>query len=377
MKTIALFVPQYHAIPLNDKYWGEGFTEWVNVKNAEPIYEGHVQPKVPLNGNYYNLLDRKTKIWQKDLAKKYGIYGFCYYHYWFNGVKLLEKPCEQILEDPELDLPFCFCWANEGWSKEWIGEKTVIISQFYGEKKEWKEHFEYLIPFFKDERYIKENGKPVFVIYRPGSIRCLKEMTEYWRELANENGFPGMVFMSQNPTYNIEQSKKDEVFDYFIEYEPGTSSRLTDKSRIKGLKKIRRSIMGFCEQRFGWDLRRYGASTFRKITNRQFPSYDAAWENIITRKPVSPKSVPCAFVDWDNTPRYHENGEVYQGATPEKFKMYFSKLIQKTKDVYKKDYIFIFAWNEWGEGGYLEPDEKFGYGYLEAVKSALEENGEL
>ena len=223
MKTIALFVPQYHAIPLNDKYWGEGFTEWVNVKNAKPIYAGHIQPKVPLNNNYYNLLDKETKIWQKDLAKKYGVYGFCYYHYWFNGTKLLERPCEQILEDPEIDLPFCFSWANEGWSKEWIGEKTVIISQFYGEKKEWKEHFDYLLPFFKDDRYIKDNGKPIFMIYRPASIPCLKEMTEYWQELSIEAGFKGIAFMSQNPLFNIEHSKIDKVFDYYVEYEPGTS----------------------------------------------------------------------------------------------------------------------------------------------------------
>lgn len=123
MKTIAFFVPQYHRIPLNDKYWGEGFTEWDNIRKAKPEFEGHAQPRVPLNNNYYNLLERDTKVWQIELAKKYGLYGFCYYHYWFDGEMLLEKPCEQILEDKTLDFPFCFCWANEAWSMQWTGEK--------------------------------------------------------------------------------------------------------------------------------------------------------------------------------------------------------------------------------------------------------------
>lgn len=377
MKTIAFFVPQYHQIPLNDKYWGEGFTEWVNVKNARPLFEGHIQPKIPLDNNYYNLLDRETKLWQQKLAKKYGIYGFCYYHYWFNGKMLLEKPCEQILEDKEIDLPFCFCWANEAWSMEWTGKKTVIMPQFYGDKKEWKEHWDYLLPFLKDERYIKKDGKPLFVIYRPESIACLTPMLKYWRELAAEAGFPGIYFLSQSPEFLYDKSLDHSQIDFDIEYEPGTSKKSMADPKLEGIKEIRRKIMRFCEKSFGWDLRRYGQSVIQKVTNMQKPDYDATWNNILTRPPHSAKSVPCAFVNWDNSPRYHERGQVYVGATPEKFERYFSQQIDRTKKVYNKDFMFLFAWNEWGEGGYLEPDEENGYAYLEAVKGALEKNEEF
>lgn len=377
MKTIAFFVPQFHSIPLNDKYWGKGFTEWDNVKKAKPLFDGHSQPKVPLNGNYYDLLERKTKLWQKDLAQKYGIYGFCYYHYWFNGKMLLEKPCEQILADPEIDLPFCFCWANEAWSMEWVGKKTVIMPQFYGDKTEWKEHWDYLLPFLKDKRYICEDGKPLIVIYRPESIPCLTEMLRYWRELALECGFPGLVFANQSPEFMFDRNVDKSQIDLDIEYEPGTSRKSLANPKLEGIKEIRRRIMRFCERHFGWDLRRYGQQLIQKINQTERPDYDVTWNNILTRPPYSEKSVPCAFVNWDNTPRYHERGQVYIGASPDKFKKYLSAQIKRTKEVYKKDLLFIFAWNEWGEGGYLEPDEENGYGYLEAVRDALKENGEF
>ena len=377
MKTIAFFVPQYHQIPLNDKYWGDGFTEWVNVKNAKPLFEGHNQPRKPLNENYYDLLDKKTKLWQRDLAKKYGIYGFCYYHYWFNGKMLLEKPCEQILSDSEIDLPFCFCWANEAWSMEWTGKKTVIMPQFYGDKEEWKEHWNYLLPFFRDKRYICENGKPFIVIYRPESIPRLSEMIIYWRELATESGLPGIVVLNQSPEFMFDRKLDHSQIDYDIEYEPGTSQKSMADPKLEGIKEVRRKIMRFCEKNFGWDLRRHGQVLIQRINNSSRPNYDETWQNILSREPHSEKSVPCAFVDWDNSPRYRDRAKVYLGASPEKFGLYFSKQIKRTKEVYKKDFMFLFAWNEWGEGGYLEPDETNGYGYLESVYRSLKENNEL
>ncbi len=181
MKIIAFYLPQFHNIPENDEWWGNGFTEWTNVKKAKPLYEGHMQPRVPLGGNYYNLLDDNVKIWQADLAKKYGVYGFCYYHYWFNGKMLLEKPMEQMLANKEVDIPFCICWANEPWTKAWVGdERKLLIAQEYGQEEEWKQHFMYLLPFFKDERYITKDGKPLFVFYRPDIVPCMKEMIETW-----------------------------------------------------------------------------------------------------------------------------------------------------------------------------------------------------
>ena len=374
MKVIALFVPQYHRIPLNDKYWGKGFTEWDNVKTAEPLFEHHNQPRVPLNDNYYNLLDYDTKKWQMSLAKKYGVYGFCYYHYWFNGKKLLEKPAEQILADKTLDFPFCFSWANEAWTMEWIGKKKTIMPQFYGGKPEWKEHFEYLLPFFKDDRYIKEDGKPLFVIYRPGSIEKLSEMIVYWKELACEAGLPGIVFLNQNPDYMMDKNANHDCIDYDIEFEPATSKLYMYGEKFKGIKSARRKIINLCEKKWGLDLRRYGQKLMSKVTNSQFIDYDKAWENILNRKPYSSKSIPCAFVDWDNTPRYKKNARVYLGATPQKFEKYFSRLVEKNQKEYKKEYLFVMAWNEWGEGGYLEPDTVNKYGYLEAIKKSIGTN---
>ena len=377
MKIIALFVPQFHRVPLNDQYWGEGFTEWVNVRNARPAYEGHKQPRVPLNDNYYDLLDDEVKIWQKGLAQKYGIYGFCYYHYWFNGKKLLEQPCEQILMNKQIDLPFCFSWANEAWTMEWVGQKKVIMPQFYGDKTEWKEHFDYLLPFFKDERYIRHDGKPLLVLYRPEAIECLIPMLKYWRELAVINGLPGLTLANQSPEFSQDRHEGMNQFDLDIEFEPMTSNKHMYKNKFAILKRIRRAVMHFCERKFGWDLRRTGSHIIRNITKTNRISYDLAWKNILTRETYSEKTIPCAFVNWDNTPRYKERGQIYVGSTPAKFRKYLSQLIQRCKSKYHKDMMFIFAWNEWGEGGYLEPDEENGYGYLEAVRDALIENNEF
>ena len=219
MKIIAFYLPQFHNIPENDEWWGNGFTEWTNVKKAKPLYEGHMQPRVPLGGNYYNLLDDNVKIWQADLAKKYGVYGFCYYHYWFNGKMLLEKPMEQMLANKEVDIPFCICWANEPWTKAWVGdERKLLIAHEYGKEEEWKQHFMYLLPFFKDKRYITKDGKPLFVFYRPDIVPCMKEMIETWDKLAKENGLSGITFAFQSGDYDWNNSKEAKLFDMILSF---------------------------------------------------------------------------------------------------------------------------------------------------------------
>ena len=192
-KVLALHLPQYHRIPENDRWWGEGFTDWVNVRKAKPLFQGHEQPVVPLNNNYYDLSDTAAIRWQAQLAKQYGVYGFCYYHYWFSGRKLLEKPCELLLDHKDIDIKYCFCWANESWARTWDGkEHDVLMKQVYGGREDWTAHFDYLLPFFQDERYIRIDNKPVIFIYSCHRIADFDDVVAWWDELARENGFDGV-----------------------------------------------------------------------------------------------------------------------------------------------------------------------------------------
>lgn len=378
MKVIAYYLPQFHEIPENNEWWGKGFTEWVNIKKATTFDKRQYQPRVPLNKNYYDLSDIEVMKWQADLAKKYGVYGFCIYHYWFGGHKLLEKPVENLLEHKEIDIHYCLCWANENWTNQWVSGvsgRKMLIEQTYGGEEEWEAHFNYLLAFFKDERYIKENNKPLLVIYRPDLVDRLDEMLEFWNALACKNGFLGICCAYQNPDQAVFNyaNGKDYKFDYQIEFQPIFSRRLLDRPfrrlTVKMKKKIFRGIDSL--------LHTHKFSTIYFSKRLEVRNYEKDWEFIIAHIPDSDKCVPGAFVDWDNTPRRQMRGSFYVGANPEKFAYYFDKLVQRAKDVYKKDMIFIFAWNEWSEGGHLEPDEKNGYGYLEAIYQVLKENGEL
>lgn len=356
-KILAFYLPQYHCIPENDKWWGDGFTEWTNTSKAKPLFKGHNQPREPYDGNYYNLLNEGTRRWQADLAKKYNIYGFCYYHYWFNGKMLLEKPLEQVIELGEPDLPFCVCWANESWTRAWDGgEKQVLIAQEYGNKNDWKEHFNYLLKLFKDKRYILIDNKPLLVIYRTSNICCCDEMIEYWNGLALQNGFNGIYFTEMLTSY---QKKSYSIHsEALIEMEP----MYTLNFELPITYRIRRKI----KRGFSKLLNTNTLNTF---------DYDFVWNNIINRKRTKSdkKIFPGAFVDWDNSPRKGKNGVVFKGASPEKFEKYLAKQIQRVNKVCNSDFIFINAWNEWAEGTYLEPDTKNGYSYLEAVREALKQ----
>ncbi len=384
MKIIAFYLPQFHEIPENNDWWGEGFTEWTNVKNAYPLYEGHDQPKIPLNHNYYNLLDNDVKKWQSKIAKEYGVYGFCYYHYWFNGHMLLEKPMEQMLNDKEIDTPFCICWANEPWTKIWSGnDRKVLIPQKYGEEKEWKEHFDYLLPFFKDERYICKDGKPIVVFYRPKVISCIKEMIAYWKKLAVEAGLPGLAVMSATNNQYIQDDESYQDFDNIIEWQPHTAKSLKNPTpdetdtKLSSLKKLRRNAWAKIEQVTGVDPYKYDPIALRHQKNTSILDYDEVWKKVIQMKPLSSNSIPGAFVRWDNTARYKDKATIIKGETPEKFKNYLCQQIEHAKKEYKSDMLFMYAWNEWAEGGFLEPDEVNKYAYLQAIKDALIETNEF
>lgn len=361
LKVIAFYLPQFHSFPENDKWWGKGFTEWVNVKKSKPQFKGHIQPEVPLDHNYYNLMDPSVQVRQAEMAEKYGIYGFCYYHYWFDGKMLMQKPMENMLNNPDIHLPFCVCWANETWSRRWNGqEKDILMAQNYNEGKEgWKKHFDYLLPFFKDERYIKHGNKPMMIIYRPHFIKKLRAMLSYWNSLARENGFDGMYFGFQHYD-EYQYDVMDKGFDFGIEFEPFftvfekyTHNQYTYALKHPGflMHKLREKIL-------------------------KLPScydYDEIWKSILKRKPL-PGRVPGAFTGWDNTPRRGNKAAVFVHSSPKKFAYYFKKQVDHAINDYKSEYLFIDAWNEWAEGAHLEPDEYNGYGYLKAVRRALKDD---
>ena len=367
MKIISFYLPQYYSFPENDKWWGKGFTEWTNVKKSKPLFKNHYQPTVPLNGNYYSLEDINTMKWQADLARKYGIYGFCFYHYWFGEDRqLMQKPVDAWLEHKEIDFPFCLCWANHNWSRTWTGgDKDILMDMRYGDEKEWEKHFLYLLPFFKDKRYIQINNKPVFVIYLPQDISCLKEMLIYFKKRAKESGLNGLTIVSQNFVYSENKQKVDELLDYRINYEP---NRIIADGILNNLKnEILWSIDVFL-----YKLRRKIKSiSNNKLFNVRTYNYDFAWRCILNRKVIDEKEIAGAFVNCDVTPRRQDRAIIFRGATPNKFEYYLKLLKKKVEKEFSSDWTFVSAWNEWGEGMYLEPDEKHKYAYLEAIKRAL------
>ena len=311
------------------------------------------------------------KKWQIDLAKEHGIYGFCVYHYWFCGKKLLEKPMEQYLADKSLDFPFCFCWANEHWSNAWVsGENKILMAQNFEDREDWDNHFYYMLPFFQDERYIKEDGKPLYVIYLPNIIGPLNEMIDRWQELAKQNGLPGIKFISQSPFWHLDNNADKSRFDYSIEFQPSMINHL-EKGK-QGAKWVRwkTKLSLFLQNKL---------HIYVKLPKKEVhrSSYDDKWKQVLAIHPQNDSCIPGAFVDWDNTPRKGKRGDVYVGASPEKFKHYFDLQVKHVKREYKTDWLVMFAWNEWAEGGILEPTERYGTGYLEAIRDVLLENEEF
>lgn len=376
MKIIPLYLPQFHQIPENDEWWGEGFTEWVNVRNAKPLFEGHNQPRVPLNNNYYDLNDVETLKWQCKIAKDHGIYGFCFYHYWFNGKVLLHKPMELLLQHPEIDINYCISWANGEWRDLWKASSAksskILISDDFDNEQLWVDHFNYMLPFFMDSRYIKEDNKPMLVIYSPNIILKLNKLLDCWTQMAKDAGFNGITYVYQSAASSFDNSWDRSGFEYGVEMNPGYVNRYFQK----GNRAIFSSWMKYSREfKRIFKIKRSLMPSIKKENKVKTYDYDEVWQNILRLRPSSStKMIPCAFTDWDNTPRHEIRGTAYNDVTAVKFKHYFALLVENTKKYYKSDKIFVFAWNEWAEGGYLEPDELYGNGFLDAIKEVLIEN---
>lgn len=370
MKIISFYLPQFHVIPENEEMWGENFTEWVNVKKAKPLFAGHSQPVEPLNDNYYSLLDMDTMRWQAKLAREYGVYGFCFYHYWIEGRKLLERPVELFLENKDIDIHFCLSWANHSWTDSWKNGNNTLIAQTYGGREDWEAHFQYLLDYFNDERYIKIDGKPLMILYMPEDIPNLNEMLEYWEERAKEEGLTGMTYAYQYIYFDMDRKKDDSHFDYAIEFQP--SYAIAD-SRGKWMANFRKNVFKI----LSWAQKKFHIRINMDKTKLEVMEYSKIWEYVLKREPDNDKKLPGAFSGWDNTPRKGKAGLVLHHASPEIFKKYLSRQIRRAREVYKKDYLFMTAWNEWAEGCVLEPTKKDGYAYLEAVREALQENDEF
>lgn len=363
VKYICFYLPQFHEIDENNKWWGKGFTEWVHVKSAKSFFNGHYQPRIPLDYNYYNLLEVNTIQKQFELANSHGIYGFCFYHYWFNGKLLLERPAELLLATPQIEGKYCFSWANESWARTWNGQnKDVLIEQTYGEEEDWIKHIQYLMNFFRDERYIRINGSPVLLIYNSSKIDCLNKMVQVWNEELIKNSFPTLCIIDTLNSYN---HTKHNVATFSTQFEPWFTITTDYKLRIylKAKQILRKLLIRFI--------------SYDKIPQSLLAtiSFDYLYKQILKRK-KNDNSFYGLFPDWDNSPRKAKTGHstIVTGSTPEKFQMYRNIIEEKVKSSNENQFIFVNAWNEWGETACLEPDEKYKDAYLKAMSGKVQED---
>ncbi len=343
VKLIAFYLPQYHPIPENDEWWGKGFTEWTNVTTALPQFDGHYQPRLPADLGFYDLRLRQIRHQQIDLAEKYGIYGFCYHYYWFSGTKLLEHPIEDMLSDVESDMPFCICWANESWTRRWDArEHEVLLGQKYlpGDDVEF---IKGLIPFFQDSRYIRLNGAPLLIVYRPQQLPDSRKTTKIWREYCEGVGIPEIHLCAALTHGNEEYIKYG--FDSGVQFPPHNFKMPSLNTRLDLAKRFRGRVFNYYEIADSYLTNQYN-------------------DDLIFR---------TVFPSWDNTARRKNSPTVVLNGTPENYEYWLSATIKITVEKLQRSerLVFINAWNEWAEGCYLEPDQKFGNSFLESTLRAM------
>lgn len=358
VKAIAFYLPQYHPIPENDRWWGKGFTEWTNVTKAKPLFPNHYQPHLPADLGFYDLRLPEVRQAQAKMAREYDIHGFCYYHYWFNGKRLLERPFNEVLSSKELDFPFCLCWANENWTRAWDGkEKHYLLQQNYSEADD-RQHIQWLIQAFEDSRYIKIDGKPLFIVYRANKIPDPLKTTNIWREEARKRGI-GELFLCRVESFGDEHNDPKSIgFDASIEFQPDwTNMGLPlQKGRL-------------------WDFSRKLGLSANAYSEQKIYEYATIVERMLTKPSPLYKRFSCVTPSWDNTARRQKNATILKNSSPEIYEHWLREAIKKTTtDKDGNKIVFINAWNEWAEGNHLEPCQKWGHSYLKATQKVLLEN---
>ena len=345
-RAIAFYLPQYHPIPENDVWWGKGFTEWTITAKAKPIFPGHYQPHVPADLGFYDLRMPETRIAQAEMAREYGIEGFCYYHYWFGGKRLLERPFNEVLKSGKPDFPFCLCWANETWSGKWHGcPDKILIEQTYPGKEDEERQFYSLLPAFNDHRYMNVDGKPIFLFYRPNMLPDSNRLTDHWRDLASKNGLKGLYLIG---TGNEPWRPELHGFDAAATQKPFHAAAMGQMRFTRKLRRVHRRLLKYPTEIY----------SYRKIL-----------PHLLMPEAVKGNVHPCVIPNWDNTPRSGLNGLVLHGSTPELFRTHLQgTLKQILHKPIEYRLLFIKSWNEWAEGNHMEPDLRFGKSYLEVFR---------
>lgn len=360
-RVIAMYLPQFHPIPENDKYWGKGFTEWNNVAKARPLFKGHYQPHIPADLGFYDLRMPEVREAQAKMAREAGVEGFMYWHYWFgNGKMLLEKPFEWVLESGNPDFPFCFGWANHDWStKTWTKDgstfqNNMIAEQLYPGREDYEKHFYYCLPAFKDHRYITVDEKPLFLVYDPLAVPDMKFFIEVWQELAVKNGLKGIHFVG---TQEGRKSSMQSILNMGF-----------DSVNNRGMWEAEAAALGS-----KW-IRRLHTFLNRHINTAALFKYEYkdVMAHLITENEYLENCYPTIISGYDRTPRAGAKARIYHNATPEHFKEHVHdvlKCVENKQDEHK--IVFLKSWNEWGEGNHMEPDMKYGHGFLDALSDEI------
>lgn len=370
IRPIAMYLPQFHPIPENDEWWGKGFTEWTNVIKGKPLFKGHYQPHLPADLGFYDLRLEETRMAQAQLAKEYGIYGFCYYHYWFTGKRVLERPFNEVLESGSPDFPFMLCWANENWTRVWDGqEKNILLEQKYSDQDDI-DHIRALMPAFKDSRYIKVEGKAVFAIYRSTRVPDIKSTIQRWRNEAAKEGV--QLYLCRIESFaEAGETYLESGFDAAIGFAP-LSSKLSLYVKYKQWKHIKDKLSRwYIKYKFSSNKNR---QVLLECVGKEIINYQDFVDFVKTVPSPAYKCFPSVSPMWDNSARRANEYIVFDHSTPQKFEEWLKDEIDKFNPFSKEEnFIFINAWNEWAEGNHLEPCQRWGRAYLEAVKKVIYE----